>query len=309
MWRSLTFIIALFVLGLSARPAAAAINDFTGTWVNTDSDTRGVTRVVVTRVTNAVNVQAFGSCTPSDCDWGTVQAEVYGPSVSDNAFAKAEALTAVFNSGFSETTVVLIKESGQLKGKFLTRFTDGSGRSSYVNTETFQKQAAGGLSGIIPKLAGVFKAAPKQDCVGFDNATIEVKKVGASWRIVDGSHSLLDFGANEAEASKSLETIKAYGFTQHCFVGRPDPSFDYWLQGNAAASGDGGEDCIGFSNANVEVKQVGGNWKIVDGSHLMFDFGANKAEAEDALKIIKYFGFTKTCYVGRPDPSLTYLLK
>ncbi len=57
------------------------------------------------------------------------------------------------------------------------------------------------------------------------------------------------------------------------------------------------------------MKEAGGNWKIVDGDHWMFDFGASKAEAESAHKIIKYFGFTKTCYVGRPGPALTYLLK
>ena len=40
------------------------------------------------------------------------------------------------------------------------------------------------------------------------------------------------------------------------------------------------EDCIPFNPATIEVKEIDGRWKIVDGSHWMFDFGSNKAEAE-----------------------------
>ncbi len=209
MRRYLVLIAILAALGLTAAPARAAINDFTGTWANTDSNTQGTTRIIVTRVTNAVTVQVFGRCTPSDCDWGTVNAEVYGPGVSDNAFANAEAITAVFKPGYAETIVVLIKEGGQLKAKFLTRFTDGSGRANYVRTETFAKQAGiGDIVGIIPGLTAAFGLAPKQDCVGFNNATVAAQQVGGSWKLVDGSHSLLDFGANEEEAVKSLNVVR-----------------------------------------------------------------------------------------------------
>ena len=69
----------------------------------------------------------------------------------------------------------------------------------------------------------------------------------------------------------------------------------------------GKEDCISFNPATTTVQQIKGSWKIVDGSHWMFDFGANQAEAEQAFAIIKKYGFTQSCYVGRPGPSFTYL--
>jgi len=156
---------------------------------------------------------------------------------------------------------------------------------------------------------GVLMGIPKQDCIGFNNGNLQAKSVSGSWKIVDGDHWLLDFGSNEEEALKSLNVLQAYGFTQHCFVGRPNPPFDYWLAGDTAASGGAGEDCIAFNNANIEAKQVSGSWKVVDGSSWLFDFGSKKAQAQDAAKLIKFHGFTKTCYVGRPGPSLTYLLK
>ncbi|NTV98325.1 MAG: hypothetical protein HGA70_04095, partial [Chlorobiaceae bacterium] len=51
------------------------------------------------------------------------------------------------------------------------------------------------------------------------------------------------------------------------------------------------------------------SWKIVDGSHWVFDFGGKEAEARAAFAIIKKYGFTRSCYVGRPNPSFQYLRK
>jgi len=68
-----------------------------------------------------------------------------------------------------------------------------------------------------------------------------------------------------------------------------------------------GEDCVGFNPHTIEVKQVQGSWKIVDGNHWMFDFGSNRDEAEQSAAIIRKYGFTQSCFVGRPGPSFTYL--
>lgn len=69
-----------------------------------------------------------------------------------------------------------------------------------------------------------------------------------------------------------------------------------------------GEDCIGFSNANVSVVRAGRNntYKLVDGNHWIVDFGYQSSEAYQALKIVKKYKFSKACYVGRPSPSFTY---
>lgn len=70
------------------------------------------------------------------------------------------------------------------------------------------------------------------------------------------------------------------------------------------------EDCIGHNLSSLSVTDRGGTggWTITDGSSLMFAFGAARSEAESALAIIRRHGFTKTCYVGRPGPSMQYLV-
>jgi hypothetical protein len=66
------------------------------------------------------------------------------------------------------------------------------------------------------------------DCVGFNPAKIEVKKVSGSWKIVEDSHWILDFGSNESEARTAFQIIQKYGFKYICFVGRPNASMTYF---------------------------------------------------------------------------------
>jgi len=68
------------------------------------------------------------------------------------------------------------------------------------------------------------------------------------------------------------------------------------------------EDCISFNPATAEVKNIKGDWKIVDGSHWMFSFAAKKDEADKALSIIQHYRMNQSCFVGRPGPSFQYML-
>ena len=51
------------------------------------------------------------------------------------------------------------------------------------------------------------------------------------------------------------------------------------------------------------------NWTVVDGNSLLFAFGSKELDARKALCVIKKYGFTKACFVGRPGPSMIYLRK
>jgi hypothetical protein len=150
----------------------------------------------------------------------------------------------------------------------------------------------------------------KEDCVSFNPATTTVQQIQGRWKVVDGSHWLFDFGNNKDEADKTLAIIKHYRMNRSCFVGRPHPSFSYMLVSGASPAGAfSGEDCVSFNPATITVQQIKGDWKVVDGKHWMFSFGDNKEEAEQTLAIIKKYGFTQSCFVGRPGPSFTYMRK
>src|SRR6185503_5497051 len=106
---------------------------------------------------------------------------------------------------------------------------------------------------------------PREDCVSFNPQTTTDQQISGSWKIVDGNHWVFDFGSNEAEARQALAIIQHYGMNQSCFVGRPDPSFQYLLVSGAAPTGPApGEDCVTFNPATISVVQIDGRWKIVD---------------------------------------------
>lgn len=148
-----------------------------------------------------------------------------------------------------------------------------------------------------------------EDCIKINTDKVKAVQEGARYLITDG-FSRMFTAPNSAEAKLIVRVFSHYGVNQSCFVGRPGASFFYLNKdGESPVGSMPGEDCISFNPNNIEVKEIGGRWKIVDGNHWIFDFDQNEEEAKQSFCTIKRYGFTKSCYVGRPDPSLQYLRK
>ena len=121
-----------------ASPTPPAANPaLFGTWTNTNPATNSVVDIVVSPNGNGINVDGYGACSPTPCQWGNVPATVFGTNVGSPAGRSFE---ANWNFGFSRT-VLLAKVTGAffpvLTVQEFTTFTDGSGRSNYEVTETF----------------------------------------------------------------------------------------------------------------------------------------------------------------------------
>ncbi|NTV92689.1 MAG: hypothetical protein HGA72_05300 [Chlorobiaceae bacterium] len=307
-----------FMLLLCQSLSFASISQFTGTWKNADQNTRGVTKLTIAGNGNALKMRAWGKCQPQDCDWGEVNAYPFAPDVSSGIEQNAQAVTATFNTGFSQTQVIARPLSrSTLRVDTYTRFTDNSGRSNYTSSYTFNRQLVlgpirpiGPIEPIRPTPLPQPLPAFEEDCIAFNSASTTLRNIDGRWTIADGGHLLFNFGPNRSEALQALRIIKYYRMNLSCFVGRPDPSFQYLLvNGNAPQGSMPGEDCVSFNPNSIEVKNIGGSWKIVDGSHWIFDFGSKEDEARKAFAIIKKHGFTRSCYVGRPNASFQYLRK
>jgi hypothetical protein len=115
---------------------------------------------------------------------------------------------------------------------------------------------------------------------------------------------------NKTEATTALNIIKQYGANQSCFIGRPNPSFQYLLiNGRSPAGAATGEDCVSFDPEKIALNVLSdGRVQMISGSQSMFIF-PDMLEAGNALSMIRKYGFTKTCFVGRPDASLQYMRK
>jgi hypothetical protein len=99
-----------------------------GTWNACDAATRGLVRVVIAASGSAITVHAFGACTPTPCDWGSVPGLAYAANVSSSV---AIAFTAHYKFSFKETIVTGVLDNGTLIVETFNHFTDKSGRSDY----------------------------------------------------------------------------------------------------------------------------------------------------------------------------------
>lgn len=138
--------------GFAAAPAQAspvpptASSALSGTWVNVNAATRSVKQIVIapTRI-GSVTVDAFGSCSPTLCEWGRVGAIVYGASVSAKVGTTFQSRQRFLSGGkeWSRVTltgrVVRTTVGLRLTVRELTVFEDNSGRKNYTVTETFKR--------------------------------------------------------------------------------------------------------------------------------------------------------------------------
>lgn len=68
------------------------------------------------------------------------------------------------------------------------------------------------------------------------------------------------------------------------------------------------EDCVGFNPRNLEIQPFADRGaRLLDGSHALMAF-SSRDDAEAAVQVIRHYGFNRSCYVGRPNPSMHYFL-
>ena len=151
-----------------------------------------------------------------------------------------------------------------------------------------------------------------EDRIRFDRASVAAVQAGGRWKVAEGNHWMLDTGSSQWEAQRAVDIINHYELASMCFVGRPRcgdvTPMTYWLNdaGRAPSGSLAGEDCIPFDRENLAVVELGGRWKLVEGTHWLLDFGPGHGNAIAALHFIRKYRFDEICFVGRPDPSMTY---
>lgn len=164
-------------------------------------------------------------------------------------------------------------------------------------------------------ISGVNGLYANEDCVYFDPDAVSVSRQGGAWRLderlADGrTHQIITAGDNRREANLTLALVRHYRLDQVCFVGRPNPSAMYFLSaGSAPAGAYGGDDCTPINPAGSRVVKDRGKWKIIedlpDGRYSLAVF-PNPGEAYRTLDIWRQRDFRFSCYVGRPDPAVSY---
>ena len=110
-----------------------------GNWTNCDPSTRSLVRAALTTTPKKgiVNLELFGACHPTPCDWGVVPAHVFASNVGSK---DAVAFSASYKFDFKETFVTgMLIEPGLLMIELYSHFTDGSDRMDYYTKDYFHR--------------------------------------------------------------------------------------------------------------------------------------------------------------------------
>jgi hypothetical protein len=108
--------------------------------MNTDPETRGITRLNIRVDGPNLFVKAWGKCHPTDCEWPEVPATPYGEGVSTPATADIRTIQAVFKTNFDESTMTIRPDDTDgLRTDILDHFTDNSGRANYSASYQFRR--------------------------------------------------------------------------------------------------------------------------------------------------------------------------
>jgi hypothetical protein len=115
-----------------------------GHWINTNSITPGIARVIISGGGRDVSIRVFAASGPTPREWGDADVEVvYSAGVQSPA---AMAFVARYDFGFVETRLEANLSLGLLVIAAFNTFRDGSGRSNYFAREFFYRAQESSVS-------------------------------------------------------------------------------------------------------------------------------------------------------------------
>jgi photosystem II stability/assembly factor-like uncharacterized protein len=186
--------------------------DFVGYWINDDTTTGGITKIFIKIVGEDFNVQAFGKCHPTDCDWG-----ISTTKTSDASDGMLE-LSWVF-SFFTEKLTIKLIDKNHAEIDYKTHFTDNSGRQDYEIKESCTKPNVGDFD---KALLSLFKGTKK---LTFTGAPGVITVTGQAFPLLISSNDSAPANQIAIAGSKYGKGF-VLGFCHDSFFS--DSNFDYF---------------------------------------------------------------------------------
>ena len=174
--------------------------------------------------------------------------------------------------------------------------------------------------------------------VPLSSLDVQVKRVVGGWQVWAGQRMVRDLGDNENTARELARALRDQRATEWVSIGGSRPVVEYGLfngrpvasaaaadptkgdpnaaQAGAVPAGFGGPAVTGAGAKVVlpvdlrtaRVEPIRGVWCVRDDDSLLFNFGSDKAGAEQALAVIRKYGFNRVGVVGDvKQPAMSYL--
>jgi hypothetical protein len=141
-----------------------------------------------------------------------------------------------------------------------------------------------------------------------DATTISAKKINDVWQIWMGQRPVRTVGADETGAKDIVRLLQDQRPTDWVAIGSPRPIVEYGLMNGKPCSSTGlPRGVVPIDLASVRLDALRGVWCVRDDANILFNCGLNKADAEQALAVIRKYGFNRIGILGdTAAPAMTY---
>lgn len=110
------------------------VSGLPGVWINSNPDTNGIARIVISEATGNLSLQIYAVGPEHSIDWGTAAINVFASTPSSRV---AAGFTCAYDFGFVETRLQGMIMKGLLVLAQLHSFKDESHRANYFVREYF----------------------------------------------------------------------------------------------------------------------------------------------------------------------------
>lgn len=117
-----------------ANGAITDLRALPGVWINSNPDTNGIARLVVSESNGRLSLQAFAAGPEGLIDWGSTNLKVFAGLPTSKV---AAGFTCLFDFGFAETELQGMIMKGLLVLAQFHRFKDSSKRADYFVREYY----------------------------------------------------------------------------------------------------------------------------------------------------------------------------
>ena len=110
-----------------------------GTWINSNPDTNGIARIIISETDGKVSAQVYAIGPAGLIDWGTTELAVFASTPKSRV---AAGFSCRYDFGFAETRLQAMIMKGLIVLAQVHRFKDNSGRAAYFVREYFALEHA-----------------------------------------------------------------------------------------------------------------------------------------------------------------------
>lgn len=152
-------------------------------------------------------------------------------------------------------------------------------------------------------------AAPVDDCFAIDTGHIYLAPASGNWNLRDFLHVVQGFGPYRNAAARALTVIQFYHFDEICHVGRGSTNMAFFrAAGEVPHQPMAGADCSDVHPEQVAAVKRDDDWKVVDGTRELYDYGSDEQGAATAAAVIKSLALSHQCFYDRANTSASYWL-